>query len=115
MSTPNVCGSYRLRVALCSNCNRTVVGSRCTLPRHKNLHSITTDALTFNLPAVFACLIQSEVLRNTPENEKEKVSKTMHRVMDHNQLFYCTNNEIVVGDMPKTDMGPIHTEASMIP
>lgn len=34
----------------------------------------------------------------------------MHRVMDHNQLFYCTNNEIVVGDMPKTNMGPIHAE-----
>lgn len=34
----------------------------------------------------------------------------MHRVMEHNQLFYCTNNEIVVGDMPKTDMDPIHAE-----
>lgn len=34
----------------------------------------------------------------------------MHRVMEHNQLFYCTNNEIVVGDMPKTNMDPIHAE-----
>lgn len=57
-------------------------------------------------------MCQSEVLRNTPANEKDKVSKTMHRVMDHNQLFYCTNNEIVVGDMPKTDMTPIHAEVN---
>lgn len=34
----------------------------------------------------------------------------MHRVMDHNQLFYCTNNEIVVGEMGKTNMDPIHAE-----
>lgn len=37
----------------------------------------------------------------------------MHRVMEHNQLFYCTNNEIVVGDMPKTNMDPIHAEVSV--
>lgn len=54
---------------------------------------------------------QSEVLRNTPAGEKEKVSKVIHRVMDHNQLFYCTNNEIVVGDMTKTTMDPVHAEA----
>lgn len=55
-------------------------------------------------------LVQSEVLRNTPASDKEKVSKAMHRVMDHNQLFYCTNNEIVIGEMPKTNMDPIHAE-----
>ncbi|CAM9142410.1 unnamed protein product [Discosporangium mesarthrocarpum] len=59
----------------------------------------------------FEFYVQSEILRNTPPAEKNRLSKKMHRVMDHNQLFYCTNNEIVVGDMPKTDMGPIHTEA----
>lgn len=62
-----------------------------------------------------ACLsAQSEVLRNTPAGDKEKVSKTMHRVMDHNQLFYCTNTEIVVGDMPKTNMDPIHAEVKRV-
>lgn len=54
--------------------------------------------------------VQSEVLRNTPAGDKEKVSKAMHRVMEHNQLFYCTNNEIVVGEMAKTNMDPIHAE-----
>ena len=38
----------------------------------------------------------------------------MHRVMDHNQLFYCTNNEIVVGDMAKTNMDPIHAEVRVV-
>ncbi|CAM9154643.1 unnamed protein product [Ectocarpus sp. 8 AP-2014] len=61
----------------------------------------------------FEFFVQSEVLRNTPAGDKEKVSKAMHRVMDHNQLFYCTNNEIVVGDMPKTNMDPIHAEIEM--
>lgn len=38
----------------------------------------------------------------------------MHRVMEHNQLFYCTNNEIVVGTMAKTNMDPIHAEVSSV-
>lgn len=58
--------------------------------------------------------VQSEVLRNTPAGEKEKVSKAMHRVMEHNQLFYCTNTEIVVGEMGKTNMDPIHAEVSAV-
>ena len=57
---------------------------------------------------------QSEVLRNTPAGEKEKVSKAMHRVMEHNQLFYCTNTEIVVGEMGKTNMDPIHAEVNAV-
>lgn len=54
------------------------------------------------------------MLRNTPAGEKEKVSKAMHRVMEHNQLFYCTNNEIVVGEMGKTNMDPIHAEVRAV-
>lgn len=61
-------------------------------------------------PANDLLSVQSEVLRNTPAGDKEKVSKAMHRVMDHNQLFYCTNNEVVVGQMAKTNMDPIHAE-----
>ncbi|CAM9252965.1 unnamed protein product [Choristocarpus tenellus] len=58
----------------------------------------------------FEFYVQSEIIRNTPPGERNRVSKRMHRVMDHNQLFYCTNNEVVVGQMGKTDMAPLHAE-----
>ena len=67
-----------------------------------------------NPPAPIHAHEQSEVLRNTPAREKDKISKKMHRVMDHNKLFYCTNNEIVIGQMRQTNMDPIHAEVSVM-
>ncbi|CAM9894259.1 unnamed protein product, partial [Chrysoparadoxa australica] len=54
--------------------------------------------------------IQVEQIKALPPHEKERGTKRMLRVMEHNQLFYCSTVEVVVGDMPRTDLGPIMPE-----
>lgn len=54
--------------------------------------------------------LQAQAIRMAAPHDKDRLARKLHRVMDHNQLFYCTNNEIVVGNMPRTDFGPILQE-----